>query len=486
MADVSPSATTHGNGHATPDDAIEQVFRAQQAHRPVMRATDATQRRAKIERLRRAILDRRDDIRDALYADFKKAPEEVDLTEIKVVAEFASFAEKNLDDWMAPERVGTPFTFIGTRSEIHYEPKGVALIISPWNYPINLTFGPLIAALAAGNCAILKPSEFTPHASRLMHEMVTELFDEREVALFEGDKTVAQTLLDQPFDHIYFTGSPAVGKIVMKAAAEHLASVTLELGGKSPAIVDDTADVLDAAGKIAWGKFTNVGQTCIAPDYVLVHDRAYDLLVDALRHNIRRFYGASEADRRSTPDYARIVNTKHYERLQHLYADALEAGAAVIDGGDMDPEQQYVAPTLLADVPPHAAIMQEEIFGPLLPIVRYRTLDEALDRINQLPNPLALYLFTESDAIEQAVLNRTTAGTTAINDALLQFFNPNLPFGGVGHSGMGKGNGYFGFKEFSNERAVLQRTTGSAIIKQLYPPYGAKSRKVIDWLVKYL
>lgn len=486
MAEVSSSAPAHANGHAASEDTIKRVFRAQQAHRPVMRATDATQRRAKIARLRRAMLDRRDDIRAALHADFRKSPEEVDLTEIKVVVEFASFAEKNLSDWMAPERVGTPLTFIGTRSEIHYEPKGVALIISPWNYPFNLTFGPLISALAAGNCAILKPSEFTPHSSRLMRDMVNELFDEREVALFEGDQTVAQQLLDHPFDHIYFTGSPAVGKIVMKAAADHLASVTLELGGKSPALVDDTADVLDAAQKIAWGKFTNVGQTCIAPDYVLVHERAHDLLVDALRHNIHRFYGSTEADRRSTPDYGRIVNAKHYERLQQLYADALSHGAEPLNGATSEADEQYIGPTLLADVPAEADIMQEEIFGPLLPILRYRTLDEALELINRLPNPLSLYLFTKSTAIEEAVLSGTKAGTTAINDTLLQFFNPNLPFGGAGHSGIGKGNGYFGFKEFSNERAVLRRTTGSAIIKQLYPPYGPKTRKVIDWLVKYL
>jgi aldehyde dehydrogenase (NAD+) len=319
-----------------------------------------------------------------------------------------------------------------------------------------------------------------------MRDMVASLFDEREVALFEGGKEVAQELLALPFDHIYFTGSPDVGKIVMKAAAEHLASVTLELGGKSPAIVDDTADVLDAASKIAWGKFTNVGQTCIAPDYVLVHERAHDLLVDALQHNIRRFYGETPADRHSTPDYARIVNTKHYERLHHLYNDALHRGARTVAGGATDADDRYIAPTLLADVPSDADIMEEEIFGPLLPIIPFRTVDEAIDRVNALPNPLALYLFTDSPATEQAVLSRTTAGTTAINDTLLQFFNPNLPFGGAGYSGIGKGSGYFGFKEFSNERAVLRRTAGSAIIKQLYPPYGPTSRKVIDWLVKYL
>ena len=487
MAEVSPhvESSLSSTSHA-PTDEIRRVFHAQQAYRPTARSADARQRHAKIERIRRVMLDRRDDIREALYADFKKAPEEVDLTEVKVVTEFASFAQKHLERWMKPERVGTPLTFLGTQSEIYYEPKGVVLIISPWNYPFTLTFGPLISALAAGNCAILKPSEFTPNSSRLMREIVAERFDEREVALFEGGKDVAQTLLDQPFDHIYFTGSPAVGKIVMKAAAEHLASVTLELGGKSPAVVDETADIEDVAQKIAWGKFTNAGQTCIAPDYVLVHEQAHGALVNALQRNIRTFYGMTDADRRSTPDYARIVNSKHYQRLKDLYMDALERGSATAIGGDGDSDDNYIAPTLLTDVPPDAAVMEEEIFGPLLPILRYRTLDEAIDLINSKPNPLALYLFTDSPGTEQAILNRTTAGGTCINDTLLHFFNPNLPFGGAGHSGIGKGNGYFGFKEFSNERAVLRRKTGSAFLKQLYPPYGPKTRKVIDWLVRYL
>lgn len=482
----SPSTVPSTNGHAqaTARD-IRRVFEAQHTHQQTMRDTDATQRRAKIKRLRRAMMERRDDIRDALYADFKKAPEEVDLTEIKVVSEFASFAEKHLPKWMNPEKVGTPPTFIGTRSEIHYEPKGVVLIISPWNYPFNLTFGPLISALAAGNCAILKPSEYTPNSTRLMREMVSELFDEREVALFEGDKTVAQELLKQPFDHIYFTGSPAVGQIVMKAAAEHLASVTLELGGKSPTIVDDTADLNDAARKIAWGKFTNTGQTCIAPDYVYVHERVHDELVEAIQQQIHIFYG-TEANQRTTPDYARIVSDKHFERMQQLYTSALDAGAHRAAGGDTDTRDRYFAPTLLTDVPLDTDAMQEEIFGPILPILKYRTLDEALEVINSKPNPLTLYLFTRSSATEEAVLTRTQAGSTCINDTLMHYFNPHLPFGGTGPSGIGKGHGYFGFKEFSNERAVLRRKAGSAIMKTLYPPYGVMTRKVIDWLVKYL
>ncbi len=487
MAHPSPSpTTTPSNGRAASAEAIRRVFDAQQAYQPTARAADAAQRRAKIERIRQAVFDRRQAIRDAVYADFKKAPAEVDLSEIKIIAEFAAFAQKNLKEWMTPEKVGTPRTFIGTRSEIHYEPKGVVLIISPWNYPFNLTLGPLISALAAGNCAILKPSEYTPNSARLLHEMIGELFDEREVALFEGDKTVAQTLLKQPFDHIYFTGSPAVGRKVMKAAADHLASVTLELGGKSPTIVDETADINDTARKIAWGKFTNTGQTCIAPDYVLAHERIHDALVDALRNNIEAFYGRSAEAQRHSPDYARLVDDRHFRRVQKLYAEALDDGARLAAGGDIDAAEQYIAPTLLTDVPRDTEVMHEEIFGPLLPILRYRTLDEALDLINSKPNPLTLYLFTNSTATEDAILQRTKAGNTCINDTLVNYFNPYLPFGGAGYSGMGKGHGIFGFKAFSNERAVLRRTAGSSIMKMLYPPYRKTKRTVIDWLVKYL
>ena len=465
---------------------IRRVFEAQRAYQQTARDADAEQRAAKIQRVHNAVLEHRPAIRDALHADFRKAPQEVDLSEIKITAEFAKHAQAKVAGWMAPEKVRTPPTFLGTSSEIHYEPKGVVLIISPWNYPFNLTLGPLISALAAGNCVILKPSEYTPHSSALLRSMVEELFDEREVALFEGDKTVAQELLDQPFDHFYFTGSPPVGRIVMKAAAEHLSSVTLELGGKSPTIVDDTADVKDAARKIAWGKFTNAGQTCIAPDYVYVHDRVHDDLVEALRGSIHAFFGASSREQRTSPDYARLVNEKHFQRVRQLLDAAVEDGAHVAAGGNTDAEDRYIAPTLLTDVPQNTGVMQEEIFGPVLPILTYRTLDEALGAVNAKPNPLTLYLFTQSDATERAVLGRTKAGNSCVNDTLVNYFNPNLPFGGAGHSGIGKSHGVFGFREFSNERAVLRRTAGSAIMRALYPPYKLTTRKVIDWLVKYL
>ena len=482
MSPTSPPVPrTNGSTTATAE-RIDRLFDAQTTHAPTMRQTDAEQRTAKIRRLRDGVVARRDAIRDALHADFRKPQVETDLTEVKAVADEASFAIDNLASWMQPETVKTPPLLLGTRSEIHYQSRGVVLILSPWNYPFNLTFGPLIAALAAGNCAILKPSEYTPNASRVMGEIVAELFDEREVALVEGDKEVAQHLLQKPFDHIYFTGSPAVGQIVMRAAADHLTSVTLELGGKSPTIVDDTADVRTAATKVAWGKFTNAGQTCIAPDHVYVHERVHDAFVDELQAAIQRFYGETPAARRATPDYARLVNDKHFQRIRRFFEDAVEAGATVAAGGEHDGEDHYFAPTVLTDVPDGTDVRCDEIFGPILPVLPFRGLDDVLADINARPNPLALYLFTQSNAVEDAVRTRTTAGGTCVNDVLLHYMNPYLPFGGAGHSGIGSTHGEYAFREFSHTRSVLKRSFGSVMMEKMYPPYGSFTKRLVDWV----
>nr|WP_243663608.1 aldehyde dehydrogenase family protein [Rhodothermus marinus] len=273
----------------------------------------------------------------------------------------------------------------------------MVLILSPWNYPFTLTLAPLVTAVAAGNCVIVKPSEFAPNSARTIRRIIEEVFDPEEVAVFEGDHTVAEALLELPFDHIFFTGSPRVGRLVMEAAARHLASVTLELGGKSPAVVDETADVEQAAEKIAWGKFTNAGQTCIAPDYVLVHRSLHDALVAALREQIEAFYGPDPEAWRQSDSYARIVNDRHFERLRHLYEDALAHGAREAIGGPWVAEERFVPPTVLTHVPDEAAIMQEEIFGPLLPVQAFDHLDEALAAINRRPKPLALYVFARDD-----------------------------------------------------------------------------------------
>jgi len=458
---------------------------AQKDHAPTVRQTSAQERKAKLQRLADALLDRRETFYEALQADFRKAPVEVDLTEIKAVTKEAEHAIAQLDDWMAPDRVDSPLLFAGTRSEIQYEPKGVVLIMAPWNYPVNLTLGPLVGALAAGNCAVLKPSEHAPHTAAALQDLIADLYEEREVTVRTGDADVAQALTAQPFDHIYFTGSPAVGRLVMKAAAKHLASVTLELGGKSPTVVDATADLEQAAGRIAWAKFTNAGQTCIAPDYVLVEDRVHDGFVDQLQAHIHRFYGSTAARQRASDDYARLAHQAHYESVEALLADAVEAGAQVPIGGSHEAEARFVAPTVLTDVPLDADIMQNEIFGPLLPVCRYRSLDEALQIINNRPPPLSLYVFSERESTIDTLLARTTAGSTCVNEALIHFVHPNLPFGGKGESGIGRGHGHRAFREFSNERSVLRRSYGSDLLQPLYPPYDRLTSRLADWVLRF-
>ena len=475
-----PSPTT-----ATAPDEVGTIVSTLKAHAPTVRRTGAGPRRAKLQRLADTLLDRRDTVVEALHADFRKAPVEVDLTEIKAVTKEVEHAVAHLDEWMSPDRTASPLLFTGTRSEIHYEPKGVVLIMSPWNYPVNLTLGPLVGAIAAGNCAVLKPSEHAPRTAAVLDALIADVFDEREIRVVTGGPDVAEALTAQPFDHIYFTGSPAIGRRVMRAAAEHLTSVTLELGGKSPAVVDATADLDRAAGRIAWSKFTNAGQTCIAPDYVLVENRVHDALVDRLRARVHEFYGDTPAAQRRSPDYARLIHDAHYEKVVGLLTEALGAGATAAVGGHHDAEARYVAPTVLTDVPLDTRIMQEEIFGPVLPVLPYSTLDEAVGIINDRPAPLSLYAFTERAATVDQLLGETSAGSTCVNEGFIHFVNPTLPFGGKGESGLGRGHGRRGFREFSNERSVLRRTYGSELLRPLYPPYDRLTSRLADWVLRY-
>jgi aldehyde dehydrogenase (NAD+) len=469
---------------ATADD-IERIFDAQQAHAPAVRATTAAQRTRKLERLCEGLRAHRSDFREAMQADFAKPPPEVDLTELKPVLDEAAHAIKHLDDWMAPNRVNTPLLFSGARSEIHHEPKGVVLILSPWNYPLTLTLGPVVSALAAGNCVVLKPSEKTPHTNAVLQRLLADLFEKREVALLPGGKEIAQTLLDHPFDHVFFTGSPQVGRLVMKAAAEHLTSVTLELGGKSPVIVDGSADPDLAAERIVWSKFTNAGQTCIAPDYLLVEDHVHDVLVDRMCATIERFYGVTAAQRRASDDYARLIDDDHFDKITDLLTGAVDAGASVAMGSTTDADTRYVSPTLLTDVPLATQLMQDEIFGPLLPIISVSSLEEALRIVNDRPNPLSMYLFTERDTTMEAILSRTSAGSTCVNEGFLHFGNPHLPFGGAGRSGMGRGHGEAGFRAFSNERSVMRRGYGGSLLRSLFPPYDGLTKRLGTAVLNY-
>lgn len=463
-------------------DLLDALFARQQAARWRIAATTATQRKAKLRALLAALLAHRAEAHAALAADFRKSPEEVDLTELYPVISEIKDALRHLSRWMRPRKVPTPIGLFGSAGTIRHEPRGVVLIISPWNYPIYLTLGPLVSALAAGNCFILKPSEFTPHTTAFLRKLLAGLFPEDEVALVEGDAGAAQALLALPFDHIFFTGSPAVGKVVMKAAAEHLTSVTLELGGKSPVLVDADADLRTAARRIAWGKVLNGGQTCVAPDYVLVHERVHDALVGELQAALQAFHGADAATRKASPDLARIINDRHFDRLKGLL-DSSQATVAF--GGEHDAATRYIAPTLLTEVDPAAPIMQEEIFGPLLPILRMPDLDAAVAFVNARPKPLALYVFSGDRRTAEVLIARTTAGGSCINDTILHFAHTGLPTGGVNTSGFGKAHGQHGFQAFSNARGVLRQRTRFSAIQLMYPPYTSFVRRMINLTLRF-
>ena len=458
-------------------DEIERLYRIQQEHRAAVAATTAAQRIEKLRRFERAMHERRDEIRAAMWEDYRKPAAEVDLSEIYPVVSEARHAVSHLRRWMRPHRVSTRLALAGSRSKIVYEPKGVVLIIAPWNFPFNLTLAPLVSAIAAGNCAILKPSEMTPASTACMKRIIGDLFDENEVAIVEGDASVAEALLRKKWDHIFFTGSPAVGRIVMKAAAEHLTSVTLELGGKSPIIVDRTANLDDAARKLAWGKFINSGQVCISPDYLLIDESVRDAFLPKLRSAIEAL--GSEGAR------GILVNERHATRVHRLLDDAVASGAKIEIGGTG--RGREIEPTVITNVDPNASVMQEEIFGPVLPVMTYRSLDEAYELIAEREKPLVLYVFSRSRRVIRDILAHTRAGGTVINHTMIHFYALDLPFGGVGQSGVGRSHGFAGFEAFSNARGVLEQKLPFSAIELLFPPYGGKLKKwLIDMTVRWL
>lgn len=466
-------------------EQINQIFKKQKVTALAWRKSDFPERSERLKKLRTWILNHKPEIRAAVAADFKKPIAEVDLSEIYPVTSEIKHTLSHLKSWMKGKSVSTPLPMLGTQGRVTPEAKGVSLIIAPWNYPFNLAIGPLVSALAAGCTAIIKPSEMTPHTAALIENLVEEVFKEDEVAVFQGDARVSQALLALPFDHIFFTGSPQVGKIVMKAAAEHLTSVTLELGGKSPAIIQKGASLKDAAGKLIVGKFLNSGQTCVAPDYILVHQDERDTLLDEMKVVIQKAYDPEFKGIEATPDYARIVNDKHYERLIALLRDAQEKGANLAFGGNYDPHSRYIEPCILTDVTQDMTVMQEEIFGPILPIMTYENLDEAISLVNSFPKPLALYFFGEDTKARNQVLNETSSGNAVVNDCVLHFLHNDLPFGGVNNSGIGKAHGYYGFLAFSNEKGVLTQRVGTTSSTLLNPPYGVRTKQILSTLIKW-
>ncbi len=458
------------------------LFKSQQEHQFYVGNSSYKQRIKKLKALKNALEKTyRHEIAEALHQDFKKPKIEVDLTEIYLVVKEIKHTIGKLKDWLKKHRVDTPLSLLGTSSYIKYEPKGVCLIISPWNYPVNLTFGPLVPAIAAGNTIIIKPSEMTPHTSAVMAKMVKALFDENEVALVEGDVQTSQELLKLPFNHIFFTGSPTVGKIVMKAASAHLTSVTLELGGKSPTIVHDSADIKSAVKNIVWGKFLNNGQTCIAPDYILIHESIKREFIEAFKDQVIQSYSE---DPKTSEDYSRIVNIKHFERLVNAIEDAKAKHANLEFGGDIDANSNYISPTLISNLSEDSTLMNEEIFGPILPIKTFSKTDELIGYINSKEKPLALYIYAQNRKFINTVLKNTRAGSTCINSNALQYSNHNLPFGGSNNSGIGKSHGFFGFQEFSNARSVLKRHMLTPTYA-LFPPYTKLKEKIANATIKW-
>ncbi|MQA39074.1 aldehyde dehydrogenase family protein [Rugamonas sp. FT29W] len=464
---------------------IKAAFDAQQATALRWRASAAAERIARVKRLRDALMAQREAFYAAFESDYRKSPAEVEASEFLPVMEEIRQVLGALKRWMKPRRHWPTTTMLGTYASVQYQPRGRVLIIAPWNYPLSLCFGPLVSALAAGNTAIIKPSEMTPAVSALMARIIADVFPADEVALFEGSQPTSHALLQLPFDHIFFTGSPSVGKLVMTAAAQHLASVTLELGGKSPTIVDETANLQLAAETLMWGKFLNNGQTCVAPDHVYVHASVKAAFVSACRAVLQQRYGADAAAQKQSPDLTRVVNQRHTQRLAGLLADALQRGAVVHTGGEVDEAQCYIAPTLIEQIPAGAAILSEEIFGPLLPIIEYRELDQVIAAINAAPKPLALYVWSTRQANIDKVLKQTSSGGACVNHCVAHFAHGNLPFGGVNNSGMGSAHGEYGFKAFSHERAVL-RASPLMLIKLFFPPYTSGRLRLIRMVVDSL
>ncbi|WP_428310973.1 aldehyde dehydrogenase family protein [Hydrocarboniphaga sp.] len=477
-----PAASSDASKPSPLNSEINRVFERQRDTALRLRTSTREERAAKIRKLKAAVLAASQDFYEAGMRDFKKPAAEVDLTEILPVVMEANDALRHLKRWMKPQRVFPTMMMFGTQAWVQHEPRGRCLIISPWNYPVNLTFGPLVSAIAAGNTVMLKPSEMTPHTTAVMVRLVRELFPEDEVAIFDGDASVSTALLELPFDHIFFTGSPAIGKVVMNAAAKHLTSVTLELGGKSPTIVDESADIVVAAKNIMWGKYTNNGQTCIAPDHIYVHNSVKEPFIKACREVLASSYGETQQAQMASPYLARVVNQRHTARVAGLLNDATARGAKVLTGGSVSEGDCFVAPTLLTDIPADAKIMSEEIFGPLLPVIGYDDLDKVVADINAGPKPLALYIWSRKDSNIDSLLKRTSAGGTCINHSVVQFIHGRLPFGGVNNSGIGSAHGIYGFKAFSHERSVVRNRYQLAAL--FYPPYTNFTRRIGALLLK--
>ncbi|HEY2807856.1 MAG TPA: aldehyde dehydrogenase family protein [Steroidobacteraceae bacterium] len=434
---------------------MERIFALQQAQQWATKSTTVAQRREKLSRLKAAVQAHGDEIVAAVKQDTRKPENEIRVTELLNVTANIERNIANLDDWMKAVDV-PPSQNKNDKARIVYEARGVCLILGPWNFPLGLVMGPLAAAIAAGNCCIVKLTDLCPATARVAAKLVREAFDEKEVALFEGGVDVATALLDLPFNHIFFTGSTRVGKLVMAAAAKHLATVTLELGGKSPVIVDADADLKKVGGDLAAAKQFNGGQACISPDYVFINEQQKDILIEAFRATVRQNLYRDDGSIKKE-NIAQIVNAQNFTRIKRLFDDAVAKGAKIAVGGILEEADRTIHPTLLTDVTPDMLIMQEEIFGPIVPVLTYTNLDDVIAYVSSRPKPLALYIYSNNQRNIEMLLSKTSSGGVTINGFFSHYLENQLPFGGVNQSGMGSYHGVFGFRTFSHERAVYMQ-----------------------------
>lgn len=430
-----------------------------------------------LRKLKNVIQKYTNEISNSLKLDLNKCEFEAYTTEIGYVLSSLTKAIKNINKWAKVKKVNTPLFLFPAKEYIISEPYGTVLIIGPYNYPFQLVIEPLIGAIAAGNCAVIKPSELTPNVSKIIKKIIDETFDENYIRCIEGGIDTNTALTSSSFDYIFFTGSPRVAKIIMKAASENLTPVTLELGGKSPVIVDETANISVSAHRIIWGKTINAGQTCIAPDHVFVHENVKENLITEMIHSIKEFYGENPEE---SNDFSRIINEKHFDRITSIIK---KDSHGIRYGGRSNKENLYIEPTLIDISFPESASMDEEIFGPVLPIISYSNLDDVVSSINKRPKPLALYIFSEDTSIQNKLISEISSGGVCINDTLIHYVNPNLPFGGVGNSGMGAYHGKYSFDTFSHKKSISRKGT-KINITMLFPPYSQKKLNLIRKFLK--
>tara|TARA_B100000963_G_scaffold140896_1_gene122694 strand:+ start:11955 stop:13379 length:1425 start_codon:yes stop_codon:yes gene_type:complete len=463
--------------------SIDVLYNAQASLACSGVAPSYKERRQKLKNLLSALFIHRDELLNALLDDLGKPTLETEVVEFHPTVAELKFALRNLRRWMDERLVPTPLSLLGSRNIVRIEPKGHCLIITPWNYPIWLTMAAVISAVAAGNRVVIKPSEYVDKTAKAMEKVLLSVFSTEEVCMVYGDHHIAQHLLQKPWNHIHFTGSTPIGKVVMKAAAESLSSVTLELGGKSPTIIAEDANIRLAAQRIAWGKWIGAGQTCLAPDLIYVHRHHTDTLVKALKDYLANAYNN---DAIQSNHYCSLIHERHFDRQQDFLQEAKDAGAKIAYGGAADKKSLRMEPTIVMGNLSNTALLAEEIFGPIMPIIIYDSLEELVTELQQRPRPLGLYIFSRQKKTINYILERCPSGGVCINDTVLHIANPNLPFGGMNASGIGKSHGQHGFLDFSNERSVFEQRSPLSSASLTYPPYTKWTQRLIRLITRWL